>query len=89
LKRIPVADAAHAWAEQLDDGSTALEHALSDGEDFELILSVPPETAAELIAKQPLACGLTHIGQIVAERGLWKVDAAGLRVPLVPRGFEH
>ena len=89
LKGIPVADAAQAWAEQLDDGSTALEHALSDGEDFELILSVPPETAAELVAKQPLACGLTQIGQIVAERGLWKVDAAGLRVPLVPRGFEH
>lgn len=86
---IPVADAAHAWAKKLSDGSTGLEHALGDGEDFELILAVPPEAAAELIAEQPLACGLTRIGQFVPERGLWQRDAAGVQSPLVPRGFEH
>lgn len=89
LAQLPVADAAQVWADKLSDGSTALEHALADGEDFELVLAVPPETAAGLIERQPLACGLTHIGQFVAERGLWQRDASGVQSPLVPRGFEH
>jgi thiamine-monophosphate kinase len=89
LAAIPVAEAAASWAQRLGDGSTALEHALADGEDFELILAVPPETAAELVASQPLACGLSRIGSFVAERGLWQGDATGRRKPLAPRGFEH
>jgi thiamine-monophosphate kinase len=89
LEKIPVADAAQAWAEQLADGSTALEHALVDGEDFELILAVPPEAANELVASQPLACGLTEIGRFVAEPGLWQVDPSGARRPLAARGYEH
>ncbi len=89
LGQLPVSDAAQAWSEKLSDGSTAVEHALGDGEDFELILAIPPETAAELIEQQPLDCGLTRIGQFVAERGLWQRDASGVLSPLVPRGFEH
>jgi thiamine-monophosphate kinase len=89
VDKIPVADAAGAWARQLGDGSTALEHALADGEDFELILAVPPEAAAELVASQPLACGLTEIGRFVAEPGLWQVDERGARRPLAARGYEH
>jgi thiamine-monophosphate kinase len=98
---IPIAAAAQQWAEHLHDGSTALDHALGDGEDFELILAVPVEFAVELLARQPLACGLTRIGEFVAssegtpassraaETGLWQVDASGRRLPLVPRGYEH
>jgi thiamine-monophosphate kinase len=89
LDRVPVAEAAGRWAVQLGDGSTARDHALSDGEDFELILAVPPGEAARLVAGRPLACGLTEIGRFVAEPGLWQVDAAGKRQPLVARGYEH
>jgi thiamine-monophosphate kinase len=89
LSTIPIAPAAHQLAAERNDGSTALDHALADGEDFELILAVPGEAAEELIAKQPLKCGLTCIGQFVSERGLWQVDAAGARRTLAPRGFEH
>lgn len=89
LDKVPVAEAAGRWAEKLDDGSTALDHALADGEDFELILAVPPEAAAEMVATQPLECGLAQIGRFVAEPGLWQVDQSGARRPLTPRGFEH
>ena len=89
LAAIPVAEAAPRWAAQLDDGSTPLDHALSDGEDFELILAVPPEAAAELVERQPLECPLSCVGRFVAEKGLWQADESLTRRSLEPRGFEH
>jgi thiamine-monophosphate kinase len=89
LPAVPVADAAGQWAAELGDGSTPLEHALSDGEDFELILAMPADAAAELVARQPLDCPLSRVGQFVSEKGLWQLDASGTRRPLAPRGFEH
>jgi thiamine-monophosphate kinase len=89
LEKIPIAGAAVALASSLNDGVTPLDHALSDGEDFELVVAVPPDAAERLLAEQPVACGCTQIGQFVAETGLWQLDAAGARVPLLPRGYEH
>ena len=86
---VPVADDARRLAEQLADGSTPFEHALGDGEDFELILAVPPDEADRMLADQPLAVPLTSIGQFVEEPGLWQTDARGGRLPLVPRGYQH
>ena len=86
---IPIADDAHRLASQLADGSTALEHALGDGEDFELILAVPPEEAQRMLAEQPLEVQLTDIGQFVAEPGLWLLDAQRRRMPLRPQGWEY
>jgi thiamine-monophosphate kinase len=69
---------------------TALHHALSDGEDFELIMAVPPDEAARMIADQPLAgVPLSDIGKFVSERGLWQRDATGSTTPLTPAGWEH
>jgi thiamine-monophosphate kinase len=86
---VPVSDDAHRLAEVLDDGSTALDHALSDGEDFELVLATPPQEAARMLADQPLEVPLTAIGRFVAEAGLWQADAQGGRQKLAPRGWEH
>jgi thiamine-monophosphate kinase len=87
--KIPLADAARELATQDNDGRTALDHALSDGEDFELILAVPPEAASQLVARQELACGLSEIGRLVSQPGLWLVDESGVRRPLAPQGFTH
>jgi thiamine-monophosphate kinase len=89
LHRIPIAPAAAEWARRLNDGSTPLNHALGDGEDFELILAVDPETSNEMLSQPPPACGLTCVGQFVEAKGLWQLDAQGARRPLEPRGFEH
>jgi thiamine-monophosphate kinase len=69
---------------------SALGHALGDGEDFELILAVPPADAQRMISEQPLGpLRLTDIGEFVAEPGLWEVDSAGERKPLPVRGYQH
>ena len=68
---------------------SAFAAALTDGEDFELILAVPAKTLAELQRQHPLSCELTCIGEFVAQRGLWQVDNRGVRSPLEPRGFQH
>ena len=86
---VPVADDAHRLAEKLADGSTALEHALGDGEDFELILAVPPDEAERMLAEKPLEVPLTSIGEFIAEPGLWQTDECGRRVRLRPRGYQH
>ncbi|MGD9647160.1 MAG: thiamine-monophosphate kinase [Pirellulales bacterium] len=87
--RVPVDRAAAEWARQLGDGSTPLDHALADGEDFELILALRADEAARLVAEQPLDIPVTLIGEFVAERGLWQRDADGIVAPLAPRGFQH
>jgi thiamine-monophosphate kinase len=86
---VPIADDARRLAERLADGSTPLDHALGDGEDFELILAVPPGEAEKMLADQPLAIPLTAIGEFIREPGLWQADAAGRRRPLAPKGYQH
>jgi thiamine-monophosphate kinase len=89
LNAVPVADDAHRWAKQLADGSTPLDHALSDGEDFELILAVPPDDAKHILTEQPLSIPITDIGEFIATPGLWQRDDAEGLHPLVPRGWQH
>lgn len=86
---VPVADDAHRLVEKLGDGSTPLEHALGDGEDFELILAVSPDESERMLAEQPLDVPLASIGEFIREPGLWQVDATGRELPLVPRGYQH
>ncbi len=89
VARVPVSEDAANWAEQLADGSTPLEHALGDGEDFELLLAMSPEMANRLCREQPFDCGLTIVGEFTSDGRLWQREANGQISPLVPRGFEH
>jgi thiamine-monophosphate kinase len=88
-EKVPISAAAKELACQKGDGLSALDHALGDGEDFELILALPPEQAADLIARQPLKAPLTQIGQFIAEPGLFSRGENGALQPLKPRGYEH
>jgi thiamine-monophosphate kinase len=72
-----------------DHEATALRHALSDGQDFELLFSVAPETAKVIIREQPLDCPITHVGELVSEPGLWQQTSGGPRRPLEPIGWMH
>lgn len=86
---VPIAGDACRLAEKLSDGSTGLDHALGDGEDFELILAAEPDEASRMIAENPLNVPLCDVGQFVAERGLWQIDAEGRRRPLSSTGYRH
>ena len=87
LDQIPIATAARFASE--NSTQTPLEHALSDGEDFELLLTLPADEAEQLTKLQPLEIPITTIGRIVAEQGLWSRTADGSRAVIAPRGYIH
>ncbi len=80
---IPLSEAARRMSP-----GTPLEHALSDGEDFELVFAVSPEEGRELVRAQPVpGIALSAIGECV-ESGLW-LEEGGQRRPLATRGYVH
>lgn len=87
LDSIPISDAARQLSKL--DGGAPVDYALSDGEDFELLLAVPPDAARKILAERPLKIPITRVGEVLAEPGLWQVDRNGNREPLEPRGFQH
>src|SRR5262249_24518380 len=84
-EKIPISDAARATK----DDWTPLEHALGDGEDFELAFAVSREDAQRLLRDQPVAgVTLSAIGECVGERGLW-IEEKGQRRQLAALGWVH
>lgn len=65
-----------------------LHHALSDGEDFELLFSVSQSDAQKLLAHPPQGINLTHIGRCTTDPGIWLLDGPS-RQPLPRTGWEH
>jgi thiamine-monophosphate kinase len=81
---VPIAAAAH----QVNDGRSPLEHALGDGEDFELAFAVAADEARALLEAQPVpGIMLVHVGEFV-EQGFW-LEEGGRRRPLEPDGYVH
>ena len=63
------------------DGHSPLEHALHDGEDYELLFTSNLQALAGLIAY--------GVGVITAEPGIWLEHRDGSREPLEPKSWEH
>jgi len=85
---IPIAAAAEQRASQ--SGRTPLEHALYDGEDFELLLTVSSETAKEMLRDKTLSTPLTEIGYVRAESGELLITRGNKAPESLPvKGFEH
>ena len=82
---IPIAEDAVKLSQQ--SGRSPLEHALSDGEDFELLFTVSPQEAKKLLSSQPFP--LYDIGELTVEKGLRMETANGIIQPLIPQGFVH
>jgi thiamine-monophosphate kinase len=74
---------AHRAAEQ--DGRSALEHALCDGEDFELLFAVAEDAAPRLAMLDIDQC---QIGEVV-EEAVQLESRDGSLSPLPAEGFEH
>lgn len=87
LAAIPISADAHELA--LQDGRLPLEHALGDGEDFELVLAVPPDAAEQIVRDQPLQIPITPIGKLISDPGLWQQTGEEPRQPLKPTGWLH
>lgn len=82
---IPISQA----AQEAGDARSPLDHALGDGEDFELIFTVSPEDGRRLLREPPFETPLSRIGEIVAGGGAELVTPAGERRPLPRAGWEH
>ncbi len=72
-------------------GATAAMFAATAGEDYELLVAVPPRRLPALARlRARLQCPLTEVGRVVAGAPAVVLrDAAGRRVPAPRRGFDH
>ncbi|MBI5955807.1 MAG: thiamine-phosphate kinase [Chloroflexi bacterium] len=89
-QHIPISLATRAVAQLV--GKDPLDLALFGGEDYELLLTAPPEKANELAAAVLPATGtpLTVVGEIApSQEGKTLVLKTGERVPLEARGWDH
>jgi thiamine-monophosphate kinase len=84
---VPLSAAAAAVL-ALDPG--LLETVLTGGDDYELLFTIPPDSAAEL-ARLSAALGVTvtRIGRIEAGAGVRVIDRTGEELVLSQRGFRH
>ena len=89
LDGIPVAEAAHALSRDTSDTATPLEHALGDGEDFELLFAVNEAQVESILADKQLGCPVAYIGTFVEDRGLWTRDKTGQLTALPATGYLH
>ncbi len=82
---VQAATSADAIALSAEDGVPPLQHALADGEDFELLL------AASGPGDRPTPAGVTlyPIGTILAEAALELEEPDGTRQPLRAEGYRH
>jgi len=81
----------HADAHELSrrDGTLALDHALNDGEDFELCVVVAADQAARLMAAPPAPAALYRVGEVTRAPGLRLRAEGGQLRPIEPKGFDH
>lgn len=85
LEDIPISEAALELSER--SGKSALEHAMSDGEDFELLFTVPKEDET-LVPEKLAGCKLTKIGVLTSRTGLWAKEK-GKIIQYPPNGYVH
>jgi len=91
LTKIPISQAAEQMAERTDaevaaspiPRKTALEHALTDGEDFEILFTAPHPVAAAILRERQ---DISQLGVIVEQQGLWSAQDGA---PIPERGWEH
>ena len=86
-EKIPISDDAKKLSKKT--GKPPLFHALSDGEDYELLFTLSQRDARKLLASNLLDIKITQIGHIRKARGLVMKCVNGKTERIKPMGFEH
>jgi thiamine-monophosphate kinase len=96
LDLVPIHPDAISLSEVLHTNQiTSLEHAMQDGEDFELLLAMPAEAAQALVQDDPhsLVAKTTMqpriIGKVTESLDFCSTTPDGQTKRLEPKGFEH
>ncbi len=84
-EKIPIHEDARTLAKS--SGRTPFQHAWSDGEEFELLITMS-QKHADSLADQNMGAPLTQIGNIVGRTGLWQRQQGKLK-RLSPQGYIH
>jgi thiamine-monophosphate kinase len=90
-RAIPISREARRVAKTESSAKPPLLAALTDGEDFELLFTVPSREAVPLLdawKKEFPKLRLSCIGKVTAAHGITLRDANGVR-PLTAKGYEH
>jgi thiamine-monophosphate kinase len=87
LSAVPVHPGARAWFASLGEDPVA--RSLQGGDDYELLMAVPPRAKKRFLSATRLARGVevTRIGELTGTRELIVVSDSGERA--LPRGFVH
>ncbi len=84
--RLPLSEALRACGADVH----VRDYALSGGDDYELCFTVPPERTQSVIeAARRMELQLTDIGEIDAGPGLRMLDADGVQVTAMAKGYDH
>jgi len=86
LHHLPVSDGAIAASQT--DGRPAWQHALADGEDYELCFTISPDKLATL-GHELAGVKVTAVGRITDKPGVVSCDANGTIRPIEAWGWEH
>lgn len=87
IERIPVSQDARRAGER--SGRPAVSHALTDGEDYELVFTLGQNEAERLLGSPPFETRVSRIGRIVKGKGLKLVGADGRERKMDLGGYEH
>ncbi len=86
-ENVPVSKAARELA--ASSKKSALEHALGDGEDFELLFTMPQEKAKALIDDTERRFDVSDVGEVVEGPGRRTIVSSGKETPLERKGYDH
>jgi thiamine-monophosphate kinase len=84
---VPVSNAARELARVT--GRSALDHALGDGEDYELLFAIGAEHVDKIESEWNLPTRLSRIGRVVERAAGLVIEEGGRAAPLEATGFAH
>lgn len=76
-------------AGEISDNKSPLEHALTDGEDFELLWTMPKSECKKLMLQKEDFIDVYHIGNTTKEKGCFLVDQQGHKERRSDEGYVH
>jgi thiamine-monophosphate kinase len=89
-RAIPVAKAVKRFLGGLGDNSGGVKHALSAGDDYQLLLTVKSEQEVQLQKEAEASkIKLTRIGKVIKGSRVRCLDTAGEEIVLMRAGFQH